>query len=73
MEETLDALGDLVSSGKVRYIGCSNLAAWEVADAAHLASAVGAPAFDHRTERVLAVQPPAVPRPSWSRPSSTSA
>ncbi|MGO3234937.1 MAG: aldo/keto reductase, partial [Microbacterium sp.] len=45
MEETLDALGDLVSSGKVRYIGCSNLAAWEVADAAHLASAVGAPAF----------------------------
>lgn len=45
MEETLDALGDLVRSGKVRYIGCSNLAAWEVADAAHLASAVGAPAF----------------------------
>ncbi|GAA4523612.1 aldo/keto reductase [Brachybacterium paraconglomeratum] len=45
MEETLDALGDLVRSGKVRYIGCSNLAAWEVADAAHLAAAVGAPAF----------------------------
>lgn len=45
MEETLDALGDLVRSGKVRYIGCSNLAAWEVADAAHLAAAVGAPEF----------------------------
>ncbi|MGP9604747.1 aldo/keto reductase [Brachybacterium sp. AOP42-E1-35] len=45
MAETLDALGDLVRSGKVRYIGCSNLAAWEVADAAHLADAVGAPSF----------------------------
>lgn len=45
MEETLSALADLVRAGKVRYIGCSNLAAWEVADAAHLADAVGAPAF----------------------------
>jgi aryl-alcohol dehydrogenase-like predicted oxidoreductase len=27
-EETLRALDDLVSSGKVRYIGCSNLPAW---------------------------------------------
>ena len=45
MEETLEALGDLVRSGKVRYIGCSNLTAWEVADAAHLAAAAGTPAF----------------------------
>lgn len=45
MEETLETLGGLVRSGAVRYIGCSNLAAWEVADAAHLAEAVGAPAF----------------------------
>lgn len=30
MEETLRALDDLVRSGKVRYIGCSNLAAWQV-------------------------------------------
>lgn len=29
-EETLDALDALVRSGKVRYIGCSNLAAWQV-------------------------------------------
>ncbi len=30
LEETLAALDSLVSSGKVRYIGCSNLAAWQI-------------------------------------------
>ena len=30
LEETLRALEDLVRSGKVRYIGCSNLAAWQL-------------------------------------------
>jgi aryl-alcohol dehydrogenase-like predicted oxidoreductase len=30
IEETLRTLDDLVRSGKVRYIGCSNYAAWEV-------------------------------------------
>ena len=29
-EETLEALNSLVQSGKVRYIGCSNLAAWHI-------------------------------------------
>lgn len=29
-EETLEALDLLVKSGKVRYIGCSNLAAWQL-------------------------------------------
>ena len=29
LEETLRALDDLVRQGKVRYIGCSNFAAWE--------------------------------------------
>jgi aryl-alcohol dehydrogenase-like predicted oxidoreductase len=29
-EETLGALDDLVGAGKVRYIGCSNLAAWQL-------------------------------------------
>jgi aryl-alcohol dehydrogenase-like predicted oxidoreductase len=33
VEETLRALEDLVRQGKVRYIGCSNLAPWQVADA----------------------------------------
>jgi aryl-alcohol dehydrogenase-like predicted oxidoreductase len=32
--ETLAALDDLVREGKVRYIGCSNYAGWQVADAA---------------------------------------
>lgn len=30
LEETLEALNHLVKSGKVRYIGCSNLAAWHI-------------------------------------------
>lgn len=33
MEETLSALTDLVRQGKVRYIGCSNLAAWQIVKA----------------------------------------
>ncbi|HEX4203235.1 MAG TPA: aldo/keto reductase [Ktedonobacteraceae bacterium] len=33
IEETLRALDDLVHSGKVRYIGCSNYPAWQLADA----------------------------------------
>jgi len=30
IEETLEVLDGLVKSGKVRYIGCSNLAAWHI-------------------------------------------
>lgn len=33
LEETLSALTDLVRQGKVRYIGCSNFAAWQMAKA----------------------------------------
>jgi aryl-alcohol dehydrogenase-like predicted oxidoreductase len=33
MEETLRALDDLVRSGKVRYIACSNLETWRLVDA----------------------------------------
>lgn len=33
IEETLRALTDLVQAGKVRYIGCSNFAAWQLCDA----------------------------------------
>jgi len=48
VEETMRALDDLVRAGKVRYTGCSNYAAWQVADAqwiardAHLAPFVSA-------------------------------
>ncbi|MDT4986361.1 MAG: hypothetical protein QOI74_455 [Micromonosporaceae bacterium] len=37
VEETLDSLNDLVRAGKVRYLGCSNYAGWQVADAAWVA------------------------------------
>lgn len=30
LDESLRALDDLVRSGKVRYVGCSNFAAWEI-------------------------------------------
>jgi aryl-alcohol dehydrogenase-like predicted oxidoreductase len=33
IEETLGALDDIVRAGKVRYIGCSNFAGWQIADA----------------------------------------
>ncbi len=33
IEETLAALTELVEEGKVRYLGCSNFAAWEVTEA----------------------------------------
>jgi aryl-alcohol dehydrogenase-like predicted oxidoreductase len=45
IEETLRALDDLVRQGKVRYVGCSNLAAWSVVDAAWTARHRGLPAF----------------------------
>jgi aryl-alcohol dehydrogenase-like predicted oxidoreductase len=37
IEETLRALDDLVRSGKVRYIGNSNFAGWQVAEAHYVA------------------------------------
>lgn len=49
VRETLAALNELVSSGKVRYIGHSNLAGWQIADAEHTARANG-------TERFVACQ-----------------
>lgn len=36
--ETLDALGDLVREGKVRYIGHSNLSGWQIAEAHYTAA-----------------------------------
>lgn len=38
IEETLDVLGDLVREGKVRYIGHSNLAGWQIAEAHYVAA-----------------------------------
>ena len=45
IEETLDALNDLVTSGKVRYIGHSNRAGWQIAEAEYVARARGGARF----------------------------
>ncbi|WP_159881909.1 aldo/keto reductase [Paenibacillus puerhi] len=50
LEETLRALDDLVKQGKIRYIGCSNYAAWQLAKA-HGISAL------HGLQRFESVQP----------------
>jgi aryl-alcohol dehydrogenase-like predicted oxidoreductase len=43
--ETLSALGDLVAQGKVRYLGHSNFAGWQLAEAAGAARELGATGF----------------------------
>lgn len=45
IDETMRALDDLTTQGKVRYIGCSNLPAWQVVEANCVASARGFPQF----------------------------
>ena len=45
LEETLRALDDLVRSGKVRYIGCSNHPAWQVVEAQETARRCNLHAF----------------------------
>jgi aryl-alcohol dehydrogenase-like predicted oxidoreductase len=45
-EETLRALDDLVRQGKVRYLGCSNYPAWQVALALGLSTRLGLARFD---------------------------
>ncbi|GIV80336.1 aldo/keto reductase [Litorilinea aerophila] len=45
IEETLRALDDLVRSGKVRYVGASNFAAWQLAQSNVLAELRGWSAF----------------------------
>jgi aryl-alcohol dehydrogenase-like predicted oxidoreductase len=45
IDETLAALDDLVTAGKVRYLGHSNFTGWQIADAAHTALASGRTPF----------------------------
>lgn len=45
IEETLRTFDNLVTQGKVRYIGCSNFAAWQVAEAIGAARLLGTVAF----------------------------
>ena len=45
IEETLRALEDLIRQGKVRYIGCSNLSAWQLVEAHWTARTTGSARF----------------------------
>jgi aryl-alcohol dehydrogenase-like predicted oxidoreductase len=45
LEETLGALEHLVQAGKVRYVGCSNFAGWQVMKALGIAERDRLPAF----------------------------
>ena len=51
IDETLSALTDLVRAGKVRYIGCSNFAAWMVMEALGVSERYG-------FVRFVSAQPP---------------
>jgi aryl-alcohol dehydrogenase-like predicted oxidoreductase len=46
LEETLRAFDDLVRQGKVRYVGCSNFPAWQVALALGVSESHGLARFD---------------------------
>lgn len=50
IEETLETLNDLVRQGKVRYIGCSNVAAWQLAKFLYASE-------KHLWSRFISVQP----------------
>ena len=45
IEETLDALHDVVKAGKARYLGASSMAAWQFSKALHVAERRGATRF----------------------------
>jgi aryl-alcohol dehydrogenase-like predicted oxidoreductase len=45
IDETLRALDDLIRAGKVRYVGCSNFAGWQIATARAVSRELGLDAF----------------------------
>ncbi|MGH9022753.1 MAG: aldo/keto reductase [Acidimicrobiia bacterium] len=51
IDETLGVLDDLVGSGKVRYIGCSNFLAYQLARAIGRSEALGVARFDSAQPR----------------------
>lgn len=66
IDETLRALDDLVRQGKVRYIGCSNIAAWRLMKSLWTSDKLGLSRYDslqphyslvHRTEFEAELKP----------------
>ena len=51
IEETLRALDDLIRQGKIRYIGCSTLSAWQVVEAQWTSTHLGLDRFVACQER----------------------
>lgn len=45
IDETIGALDDLITAGKVRYIGHSNFSGWQIAQAEYVAQQLGAKKF----------------------------
>jgi aryl-alcohol dehydrogenase-like predicted oxidoreductase len=45
IKETVEALNQLVRDGKVRFLGCSNLAAWQLSKYMYIADQIGCPRF----------------------------
>ena len=41
LDETMQALDDLVTQGKIRYIGCSNLPSWQVVESQWISKSMG--------------------------------
>jgi aryl-alcohol dehydrogenase-like predicted oxidoreductase len=59
IDETLRALDDLVKAGKVRYVGCSNFAPWQITDASWTAKTRGfAPFVSMQAEYSLMTREP---------------
>jgi aryl-alcohol dehydrogenase-like predicted oxidoreductase len=80
IEETMEALHDVVKAGKARYIGASSMFAWEFSKAQYTASANGWTRFvsmqnyynllyreDERSRRRRHPVEPAGPRPAHAR------
>ncbi len=41
LDETMQALDDLITQGKIRYIGCSNLPSWQVVESQWISKSMG--------------------------------
>ncbi len=57
LEETLDTLDGLVRAGKVRYVGCSNYAGWQLMKALGISERRGLQRFVRRRVRARAGRP----------------